>query len=255
MNIVFLTFGGEGEIYYHCVKRICEQAKQFDIFTKIIGYTDFDLKNDEIFWKKNKDFIENNSRGYGFWIWKPYIILKTLNMMNENDLLLYLDCGCELNIKAKNVFFEYIKLLETNDIIGTHASSTDITYTKSDLVHHLNMDNDNDLLNKLHMQAGIVFMKKTPNIMKLYTDFYDIAISNNYHYIDDSPSIIKNNDSFIEHRHDQSIFNLLVKKYGLHNYLLDPVPNSIDELSNKTWFEYPIFCIRNKTKNSMIDQQ
>ena len=36
-----------------------------------------------------------------------------------------------------------------------------------------------------------------------------------YHNIDDTPSIIPNYPNFKEHRHDQSIFSLLTKKYNL----------------------------------------
>ena len=44
------------------------------------------------------------------------------------------------------------------------------------------------------------------------------CIATNYHFIDDSPSILKNDNSFSEHRHDQSIFSLLIKsnKYKLN---------------------------------------
>jgi len=66
------------------------------MFNKIISYNDKDLNNDEEFWKKHGNFIENNKRGNGYWIWKPYIIMKNLDLMNDNDILLYLDCGCEV---------------------------------------------------------------------------------------------------------------------------------------------------------------
>ncbi len=30
------------------------------------------------FWKKHGTFIESNPRGYGYWLWKPFIIKETL---------------------------------------------------------------------------------------------------------------------------------------------------------------------------------
>ena len=45
-------------------------------------------------------------------------------------------------------------------------------------------------------------------------EYYEIG-SQNYHFIDDSPSIYINFSCFVEHRHDQSIFSLLTKKYNL----------------------------------------
>jgi hypothetical protein len=35
----------------------------------------------------------------------------------------------------------------------------------------------------------------------------------NYHLIDDTNSITDNDSEFVDHRHDQSIFSLLIKKY------------------------------------------
>ena len=40
--------------------------------------------------------------------------------------------------------------------------------------------------------------------------------SNNYHLIDDSPSIEANFSCFKENRHDQSIFSILSKLYNFH---------------------------------------
>ena len=41
-------------------------------------YTDKELKNDQNFWEKHQQFIKRNPRGWGCWIWKPYIIKKLL---------------------------------------------------------------------------------------------------------------------------------------------------------------------------------
>ena len=49
------------------------------------------VKKDEIFWENHSSFIENNKKGYGYWLWKPYIIKKTLEKMKKGDILLYLD--------------------------------------------------------------------------------------------------------------------------------------------------------------------
>ena len=104
IKLHFITFGGGSENYYQAVERLCGQVKSLEIFDSITGYTDKDIKSDEVFWNKHKNFIINNKRGYGYWIWKPYLILKKLKEINDNDILLYLDCGCEINVKQKKHF-------------------------------------------------------------------------------------------------------------------------------------------------------
>ena len=95
-NIYFITFGGGGKNYIEAGERLIRQARKTGFFNKTILYTDKQLHMDTSFWKKHGKFIDNNKRGYGYWLWKPYIIKKTMDMMILGDILLYLDCGFEI---------------------------------------------------------------------------------------------------------------------------------------------------------------
>ena len=72
---------------------------------------------------------------------------------------------------------------------------------------------DDKHLNTLQHQAGLLLIFVCDKIRSLINEWYNIGCD--YHNIDDSQSINKNLDCFIEHRHDQSIFSLLTKKYNL----------------------------------------
>ena len=78
-KIYAMTFGGGGKNYYDAVNRLNNELKVVNIFDNIILKYDTDLKNDIEFWNKHGNFIENNKRGYGYWLWKPYLILKMFN--------------------------------------------------------------------------------------------------------------------------------------------------------------------------------
>jgi hypothetical protein len=256
-KIYFITFGGPSQNYLDAVNRICNQAKELNIFDEIIGYTDSDLKADKDFWVTHGNFIERNERGYGFYIWKPYLILKTLEKMNDNDILLYLDCGCELNPNGKAHFYNLIEKVNNTIIISTSAGSNDISHTKMDLIKYFDFENKIDLLSKVHMQAGTVMFRKTDLIIKIYKEIYEI-MSNNYNLLDNSPSINKNFDNFIEHRHDQSVFNLVMKKYDINNYWMDPTDWTDWSTGSKknfltTGINYPIWSNRNKSGTSIKD--
>ena len=86
--IHFLTFGAGSQDYLEAVERICNQARQLGAFSSITGLTDKDLKADTEFWFKHGAFIKRNPRGFGYWIWKPYIIWKTLKSLPDGDILL-----------------------------------------------------------------------------------------------------------------------------------------------------------------------
>jgi hypothetical protein len=173
--------------------------------------------------------------------------------MDNDDILLYLDCGCELNYLARDKFLKYIELVKTKKILGTETCSTDYNYTKMDLIRFFGMENDINRLKQNHMQACPVLMLKCDEIINLYNEYYEIG-SSNYHLIDDTPSIEKNFNRFREHRHDQSVLSLLVKKNNLINYDLDRTwtNNFIDNFNEtKKW---PIWVARNKTGNSILEQ-
>lgn len=254
-NIYFLTFGGPTTNYHDAVKRICKQAESFRLFNKIFEYTDIDLKQDTVFWNKHGNFIEKNPRGYGYWLWKPYLIMKTLGQLDDNDILIYCDCGIELNINGKKRLIDLINKTNEKLIIGSRASSTDYTFTKMDLIKYFGLD-DVVKLKMDHMQPGCLILKKCDKIIKLVEEWYEIG-SNNYHFIDDSPSIMPNFDGFHEHRHDQSIFNLLVKKYNLINYEIGHTcwGDGVEAKDNyiKMATIYPFWICRNISGKSIID--
>jgi hypothetical protein len=80
-----------------------------------------------------------------------------------------------------------------------------------DLFNELCM-NTYEHLNSIQLMATSFILKKCDHTMKLVNEWY--KYSSIYHLIDDSESNLKNDDMFCEHRHDQSIFSLIRKKYG-----------------------------------------
>jgi hypothetical protein len=111
-KIYFISFGNN--LYKNALDRIKHQAESFNIFDDILIYNEEDLINFNEFWDKHKNFIKNNKRGYGYWIWKSYLVLKTLELMNDNDILLYADAGCSLNINGVERLKEYFEIVNNS---------------------------------------------------------------------------------------------------------------------------------------------
>jgi len=169
------------------------------------------LKKDSEFWNKHGNFIESNKRGYGYWLWKSYIVLKYLETMKENDILLYCDAGCTLNINGMPRMMEYINMLNNSDlgVISFQMEHIEHKWTKNDLFVKLNTPEE-DKETGMHI-GGVFFLKKNMKTLQMINEWYDLA--SQYHLIDDTPSITPNHPIFHEHRHDQSVLSLLFKKY------------------------------------------
>tara|TARA_R110002074_G_scaffold189089_1_gene354829 strand:- start:2023 stop:2403 length:381 start_codon:yes stop_codon:yes gene_type:complete len=118
MSRYFITFGAGEQKFVDAGKRLIGQASITHLFYKLKLFTDDDLKNDADFWSKHSDFIENNRKGYGYWLWKPYIIMKAMDMCRENDVLVYADGGCEIDIRKRKQFNNVLEAVKTDIVIG-----------------------------------------------------------------------------------------------------------------------------------------
>jgi len=221
MIFKFITFGSHDN-YIDAGKRLIKQAINLDVFNENILFTADDLKSDTLFWERHGDFVSKNKRGYGYWIWKSYLIQKTMKQMNHGDILLYLDCGCEIDCREKNWIYNCIYQVQIDKIMGTYYRySGDVTekyWSKMDVVKKLNIDDT--LLNDKQRQGGLLLFYICEETLQFVNKWYTLCCD--YHNLDDSPSILKNTVGFKEHRHDQSIFSLLTKKYNLFsNIVLD----------------------------------
>lgn len=250
MKIVLLTFGGGSKKYYDAVCRLVKQAQSYDIFDKIIGLTDIDLqKKFPDFWKEHSNFISNNRRGYGYWVWKPFIIYETMKTMDKGDILLYLDCGCELNLQGKSRFMEYIELVKTNQRMLFHLEEnhTERRWCKMDLIRELGFDKEDKCLLMPQAESGMQFYINNKENLKLLKDY--CKYGSMYHLIDDSPSKRTNFLEFEENRHDQSVLSLLFKRNSYYSMYDETYPVTMKGDKSR----YPIWSIRNYSNDSKIN--
>lgn len=206
--IHFLTFGTPD--YQKQLDRITKEAELFECFSSIKGASVHDLDKD--FTDKHSGFMKRNPRGYGFWIWKPQIVLQTLRNIPDGDVLVYADSGCNMNYHGKQRFMEYID-------IATNKSPTGVVcfqmpphkerwYTKQSIFDFLDASEYKEFF-QIHATSFII--KKCPLSMSLVTDWSNM--SQMYPFIDEHDKNVQSND-FIDFRHDQSIWSILNRKYG-----------------------------------------
>ena len=205
---VFLTFGTT-DGYAGSLKRISREALGMGVFAAVLAYDENNLGRE--FLDKHADFIRSNRRGYGYWLWKPYIVLRTLERMKEGDVLLYADAGCTLNKAAVGRLKEYIAMCQGPEgNVGFQMGHLDVHWCKMDVIERL----------EAHEHAGTgqfiatsFLIRKCPRTVEMVRRWYELA--QDYHMIDDTPSVAANVPGFREHRHDQALFSLIRKLYGV----------------------------------------
>lgn len=224
-KIVFLTISNK-----HCEKHannLILQAKSLNFFDEIIVEDDF---NKDIEFKnalKNPKFasIYNIEKGYGFWLWKPYIIYKHLKRIDDNSILIYCDPGGRFPINpimkcwAKNKLKEYFLFLDKHDgCMSFESGFSEFLTTKSEVFEYFNNYNiEQDYLTQSRI-TNLHFIKKTSFSFDIYSQWWNICKNNPYLFDD---CICRTNiyDGFINTRNDQSVWSLLCKSKNIvvHN--------------------------------------
>jgi hypothetical protein len=212
--------------------RLSKQARTFQIFDSIhlLNEADLPLNFREAFKKK----LILGSRGFGYWSWKPIVILHILNQMDDGDSLLYVDVGCHLNIMGKKRLIEYFEILEKteNGMLAFQADrpcpeNSSLVYDgrrlfdqpnyewiKGDLLDYFNVRNNQGVTHSQAIGSGIIFFRKCNDAINVLEEWCSITL-NHFELIDDTPSMSENLPGFIEHRHDQALWTLLCLKYGV----------------------------------------
>jgi hypothetical protein len=210
---VHLISFASGNVAYEIPKHeLITNAKRFEIFDSITVYSYDDL--DDEFKSKHDAFIKANKRGFGYWIWKPYIISKKLSELPEGDILLYVDVCTSFNISYKHKLIDYFDILLKSPDKNFFSDFGNIIHNwcKMDTIHALDAYT---ISNQRELIPSIIFTSANSQNRAFFHRWY--STMTDYHLIDDSPSIIPNIPSFCEHRHDQSIFSILARKTFTHS--------------------------------------
>ena len=198
---IFITYGDMN--YYKSLDRIREEAISSGEFDKIIIYTDKDLP-DEV---KNSELFKY-SRGGGYWIWKPYICLKTLESCDESDIIVYSDGGNMIfKHKQWNTFWKWMK---KHPAIFFYYGALMVERSRKSLIEQYL--HDIPFLKEMYqIQCSIfIYTVKAKPVIK---EWYETMFNHPEFVKDASGEEISHEFSrFIENRHDQSVLSCSVYK-------------------------------------------
>jgi hypothetical protein len=210
------------------------------------------MKDDKWFENHHK-FLYSNTRGFGYWIWKPYLIWQTLNNTPPNEYVLYLDAGYEINPKGKERFEQYLELADSNYVVAWQLVDCPTMYwTKAEVLRYFGITNQSLILELPQRESSFHLVKNTRETRAFYRNFSVICCDRNYSLVDDTPSINEEHISFREHRHDQAIFSLLTYEQGIGTF---PSAESFFPVEWESGFhpeKYPLAAIRNKSGASQL---
>lgn len=160
--------------------------------------------------------IMSQSRGAGYWLWKPAIILDALRRSAENDIVLYTDAGVlfeddprrltDLVKSAPIALFDHPKSNE-----GRLAQRN---WTKRDCFVLLGADTE-EHWNKDQLTSAFVACRNCSDTRSLIEEWYHAATDDRV--LTDRPNTmgLPNLDGFVDHRHDQSVLTILAVRHAI----------------------------------------
>lgn len=213
MRKIFITYADQK--FELSKKQLLKEAKSLGLFDAVIGYSPDDLP----------PFIQASplmaySRGGGYWVWKPWIIWKTMQDFPD-AIVVYVDAGCTLHNTPQ--WQEWFDMMETTDTLVTayrkdfdygwetsfHTNSVAIgDWTKKNTLEYFDkLFGNADWHQKNKIWGGAIITKRESPLIKMWLD---ITLFYPYLVIDPiGDEEVQQNENYIQHRHDQSILTPL----------------------------------------------
>lgn len=164
------------------------------------------------YWHNLKPWLYR--RGFGFWSWKAPIISSFLSKLNDGDIIFWSDAGLYWNYNEQSLkrFNEYVAMLDgENDIVVFEQNTIEQEWTKGDVLEASGVYNNKEICESKQFLGGLMLLRNTERMRafwKKMESLYDLKRE----LITDKRSSVPNKPGFKEHRHDQSIFSVMVKR-------------------------------------------
>lgn len=226
--------------------QICTASAKANGIDKVWSWTDAAIRQ-TAFYEHNKAILDQ-PRGSGYWLWKPFIILDTLQRMKEGEILIYADAGVEFVAPIKHVID---RMAEHVWLFGNMYQH--LHWCKSDTFVPI-LGNEYYRYEGKQVQASVIVIKKSEWSVTFVKEWLHWCIQPGI--IDDTPSRLPNHLEFKEHRHDQAILTCLQIKYRLPLHWWPAQYNCGAFTYEKGGYtdNYPVLFHHHRCRNNEIQQ-
>lgn len=212
--IHLLTYANER--YHRAQSLLADSVYNKGIFDQMHHLREIDLPTD---FRQQYHHILSSPIGAGFCLWKPYIILQTLEKMEQNDILMYMDAADIILPEKMHLLrlFLAARMSGDTDILLTAGRFKNYQYTKRDCFVYMGCDSE-QYWQGIQLEAGIIVFRKTGRVMRFVREWLDYCKDSRI--ITDEPNVCgkDNLPGFVDIRYDQSVLSLLAQKWEIPTY-------------------------------------
>lgn len=206
--IHFVTFANK--LFKARQKCLSFYAKQLEM--EPLAFTEKWLKR-RPFYRENKAILSQN-RGCGYWLWKPFIILHTMQNTPDGDLIIYFDSGGFFEKDLIDGVKQH--LLDKGNVCALVKGDnhTNKDWTKRDCFTFMGCDEER-YWNAVQVEAGFSAWRNSPEARDIVQEW--LGYAQDERILTDLPNQCgkPNFPSFNDHRHDQSILTNIAVRSNL----------------------------------------
>ena len=250
MKKLFVTFGDGSYNFKQAVKRIVSQAEASNYFDKCVGLNCAEFEElSPTFKEAQKNLAQIAKSPYFFRAGKTYLIHEALQgVFGDYDVIVYADPGCEIisNRTSLNNLDKMIEKAVFHHGFAEQLDAPEWKYSKKYFLDSVNATNEEKLTGQI--QATFSIFHNCPESREFSQEWVRWTESKLNYWQDPINEIQE--EGFIAHRNDQSLFSILWKR---SNFSVGPVSRNF-----RKYFDFfqsasiPIHTLRNRSGKSVI---
>lgn len=164
---------------------------------------------DKEFYEAHKNIL-SKKKGAGYWVWKPYFILKTLEQIPENAILIYVDSGFHI----KSSLLPILDKVKDYDVTLVSYEPDPYGWVKTvankEILKRMDCETEK-CKNSPSLLAGFSIWKNTPLARKFAKEWLDYCLEERiiFGITDGGPQ----DPAYKNHLNDETVLSVMYAKY------------------------------------------
>jgi len=207
-HVVHVSFGTDN--FSQALSRLHRSAKRFGIRDVRFYRTNHPAVCHAI--EQNPEIMKQR-RGAGYWLWKPYILLDTIDSVEEDTIIIYTDAGQRYVADPSPL----VALAAKKDVVLFHSDHPQRIWTKRDCFVLMQADVP-QYWDAQQLDASIQIYRAGAKARGFLLELQNLM--RDPRILCDGPNTcgLPNFEGFRDHRHDQSITTILAMKRGIETF-------------------------------------
>jgi len=214
----FRTIGMGTLNYRIAARRLAAEASSTGLFVTSEGFSESFLKDSSPdFWLDHRKVLSAKTPGFGWWVWKPEFIWKSLTSIPEGDGLLYLDAGSFIGRDAQSVssIASFIQITSQSGISASNNQPfIEKYYSSTRFMNHVNLAQQDR--NSNQFWAGCLFLVNIESTRNLIQQWKYLCCVNDHDFLLAKANSVDEVPGFVHCMHDQAILSALLKNAQVH---------------------------------------